>query len=172
MEEGQQLAAGCMDAHAVGVDSAPAPSAPDIALCDTEGNVDSAPAPSAPDIALGVTADTVRESGLEVGENFPAAQRGAIAHVVEHDDVGGILRPVGGAGVHDVAPLEVRREADAVRAPHRALGRDGRLPARIETIDAGGKLELGLVPFIRPENPVAPLGAPDRALRIERRILV
>src|SRR3989449_9529791 len=63
MEEGQQLAAGCMDAHAVGVDSAPAPSAPDI--------------------ALGVTADTVRESWLEVDENFPAAQRGAVAHAVE-----------------------------------------------------------------------------------------
>src|SRR2546422_8846197 len=103
-------------------------------------------APSAPDIALGVTADTVRESRLEVGENFPAAQRGAIAHDVEHDDVGGILRPVGGAGVHDVAPLEVRREADAVRAPHRALGRDRRLPARIEEIDAGGQPELGFVP--------------------------
>src|SRR5207245_1390821 len=119
----------------------------------------------------GVTADTVRESRLEVGENFPAAQRGAIAHDVEHDDVGGILRPVGGAGVHDVAPLEVRREADAVRAPHRALGRDRRLAARIQTIDAGGQLELGFVPFIRPENPVARIGEPDRAVGMDGRIV-
>src|SRR5947207_13827049 len=33
------------------------------------------------------------------------------------------------APVHDIASLEVGREADAVRAPHRALGRHGRLTA-------------------------------------------
>src|SRR2546422_8415637 len=64
-----------------------------------------------------------------------------------------------------------RREADAVRAPHRALGRDRRLPARIETIDAGGQLELGFVPFIRPENPVARIGEPDRAVGMDGRIV-
>src|SRR5204863_9153068 len=121
-----------MDAHAVGVNSAPAPSAPDV--------------------AVGVAADTVREPRLEVGKDLRAAQRGAVVHDIEHDDVGGVLRPVGGAGVHDVELLEVGREAEAVRAPHRALGPYRCLAARGETIDTGGQPRLCLVSLARAQD--------------------
>src|SRR6266480_3588018 len=140
-----------MDAHAVGVNSAPAPSAPDV--------------------AVGVAANAVREPRLEIGKDFRAAQRCAVVHDIEHDDVGGVLRPIGGTGVHDVELLEIGRKAEAVRAPHRALGPDRRLAARIETIDAGGQLELGLVSLVGAEDPVARVGEPDRAVGVDGRVI-
>src|SRR5215475_2616001 len=131
--------------------------------------VDPAPAPATPDIAVGVTADTIGEPGLEVGEHLAAAQR--IVHDVEYDDVGRILRPVGRSRVHDIAALEVRREADAVRAPHRAFGRDGRLATGIDAVDARGQLELGLVPFVGPEDAITWVGEPDRPVGVDRGIV-
>src|SRR5262249_61420000 len=107
-----------------------------------------AQAPAAPDVPVGVAADPVGEPGLEVGEDLAVPQ--GVARDVEHDDVGGILRPVGRSGVHDVAFLEVGREADAVRASHRAFGRDGRLAAGIDAIHRVGSSNSALCPSYGP----------------------
>src|SRR5712691_6444752 len=56
MEERHLFAVWCMDAHAVGLDAAPAPAAPDV--------------------AVGIAADAVREPRPEVGELLAAAHAG------------------------------------------------------------------------------------------------
>src|SRR2546425_13113296 len=72
MEERHLFAVWCMDAHAVGLDAAPAPAAPDV--------------------AVGIAADAVREPRPEVGELLAAAHAGPVVHHVEHPDIGGGMR--------------------------------------------------------------------------------
>src|SRR5438552_15838911 len=96
MEERHLFAVWCMDAHAVGLDAAPAPAAPDV--------------------AVGIAADAVREPRPEVGELLAAAHAGPGVHHVEHHDIGGELRPVWRAGIHDGESLGVGRGADTLRA--------------------------------------------------------
>src|SRR5256712_11427966 len=131
--------------------------------------VDPTPAPTAPHIAVGVTADTVGEPRLEVGEDLAAAQ--SIIGDVEHDDVCRILRAVGCSGIDDIAAFEVGGEADAVRTPHRAFDGDHRLATRIDAIDACGQLERRLVSFVGAQDPVTRVGEPDRAIGVDRGIV-
>src|SRR6266487_1263950 len=94
MKERQQFAARCMHPHTVGVRSTPAPATPDPAVA--------------------VATDAVREPGLEICKHLGVAHGRSILDHVENNDIGGVC-PVGRTGTNDVAPLEVRREADAVR---------------------------------------------------------
>src|SRR5436309_15874048 len=141
MKERQQLAARCMHPHTVGVRSTPAPATPDPAVA--------------------VATDAVREPGLEICKHLAVAHGRSILDHVENNDIGGVW-PIGRTGIHDVDPLEVRREADAVRPTHRTFG-DYRKLARvgIESIDASRQLEFGLEPFVPPEDPGSRTGEPD-----------
>ena len=86
VQESQQSAIGVMDAHAIGLHAAPAPTAPHV--------------------TVGVAADTVGEARCEIGEHFGVAE--FLVFHIKHDDVGWVAWAVCGAGVNHVALLEVR----------------------------------------------------------------
>ena len=77
----------------------------------------------------------------------------------------------GFAGVHDVNLLLVGRKTDPIRLDHVAGEYGCFARIRIQAIDVGGKFESGFVTLVVGHDPVAGIGKPDRAVRMNGQII-
>src|SRR5207342_1829892 len=107
-----------------------------------------------------------------VREHFGITDAGAAAVDIEHDDVRGKVWAIGCARVDHIDSLEVGREADAVGAAHRPFSDDAELAGlSVKAVYPSRQFELCLVPLVGPEDAVARIGKPDRAIGVNSRVI-
>src|SRR5262245_12183344 len=129
--------------------------------------IDAAPAPTTPDVAIGVATNAVREAGLKVCKHLPTAHGRPVFYNIEDDNICRIIGSIRCTGIDDVELAVIGREADPVWSTHRSFGNyRGLSGLAIDAINAGRQFEFSFVTFVGPEDAIAWIGKPDRAVPV------